>query len=132
MSYMLWPTPTLDARCSTMSTPRNARSTASAIGDVTDHQLGVGMQIVGTLAPGAVNLRRQRIEQPDLIAGLDQRIGGMRADKACASGDQDTCHAQLLPSCDDHLAGDSPLRSRRGHTYFPLEKKRRSECWFLR
>ena len=59
-------------------------------------KLGIPVQIGWPLTTGAVDLRREVIEQPDIVSRAEYRVGGMRADESGASRNQNTCHSLAL------------------------------------
>ncbi|CCE11292.1 hypothetical protein BRAS3843_660100 [Bradyrhizobium sp. STM 3843] len=71
---------------------------SEGISDISDNEFGVLAQVAGPVAFGPMNLRREIIEDPNIISRAEQLIGGVRADEPSSSGNQDSCHSPALLS----------------------------------
>ena len=86
MSEMSVPRPTIAAWWQTASTPSSAASTSAASRTSPPHELGAVGEIVGH--PG-VGGGVDRVEQADVIAAGEQRLGDVGPDEAGTAGDED-------------------------------------------
>ena len=86
MSEMSTPRPTIAAWWQTASTPSTARVGDGRVAQVGLDQLGARVEVVRALA---VRGGQQRVDDPHLLAALEQRVDDVRADEAGAAGDED-------------------------------------------
>ncbi len=67
------------------------------VADVAHEQLGLRVEVRGTLRARAVHLRIQVVEHAHAMARRDEGVHEVRADEAGAAGHQDP-HAAILPT----------------------------------
>ena len=59
-----------------------------SVADIAHDELGFGVEVGGGRAGEAMNLGRKRIENPNRVTSVQQKVCDVRADKTCAACDQ--------------------------------------------
>ena len=62
------------------------------IGDVADHQFGIPIEIIRHPPRGAVNLRREIIQNSDIVTGCEKDIRSMGADEPSSACNENSRH----------------------------------------
>ena len=110
MSPRSTPRPTIADWWLTAVTPSSARLEHVRIAHVALDELGALVEVVGPLAVRGVE---QQVEDPHLVALLEQGVDDVRADEAGAAGDEDHRRAQASVRARARRDPAGPQRARR-------------------